>query len=209
VSDALADPILELHGPDGTTITTNDNWQDSPDKQAIIDSTIPPSDDKESAIVMSLLPANYTAVLRGVNDTTGVGLVEVYDLDDAVDSKLANISTRGLVLSDDDVLIGGIIILGVNPTTTLVRAIGPSLPVAGALQDPMLELYNNDGMIIASNDNWQSDQEAEIEATSLAPTDPAESASLNTLEPGAYTAVVRGVNATTGVAMVEAYQLDN
>lgn len=209
VSDALADPILELHGPDGTTITTNDNWQDSPDKQAIIDSTIPPSDDKESAIIMSLLPANYTAVLRGVNDTTGVGLVEVYDLDDAVDSKLANISTRGLVLSDDDVLIGGIIILGVNPTTTLVRAIGPSLPVAGALQDPMLELYNNDGMIIASNDNWQSDQEAEIEATSLAPTDPAESASLNTLEPGAYTAVVRGVNATTGVAMVEAYQLDN
>ena len=140
---------------------------------------------------MSLLPANYTAVLRGVNDTTGVGLVEVYDLDDTVDSKLANISTRGLVLTDDDVLIGGIIILGVNPTTTLVRAIGPSLPVVGALQDPMLELYNNDGMIIASNDNWQSDQEAEIEATTLAPTNPAESASLNTLEPGAYTAVVR------------------
>ena len=158
---------------------------------------------------MTLDPAAYTAVIRGVNDTTGVGLVEIYDLDATVDSKLANISTRGLVQTEDNVMIGGLIILGVNPTTTLVRAIGPSLPVSGALQDPTLELHDSDGVTIAANDNWRSDHEGEIIGTTLAPTNDAESAILAALVPGRYTAVVRGKGDTTGVALVEAYQLDN
>jgi hypothetical protein len=209
VSGVLADPILELHDSNDLTIATNDNWQDSPDRQAIIDSTLPPSDDLESAIIMTLDPAPYTAVVRGVGDTNGVGLVEIYDLDATVDSKLANISTRGLVQTEDNVMIGGVIILGVNPTPTLVRAIGASLPVSDALQDPTLELHNSDGATIAANDNWRSDNEAEIIATTLAPTNDAESAILAALVPGAYTAIVRGANGTTGVALAEAYQLDN
>jgi Galactose oxidase, central domain len=208
VSGALADPILELHDSASATIATNDNWRDSPDRQAIIDSALPPSDDLESAVIMTLEPAAYTAVVRGLNDTTGVGLIEIYDLDAMVDSKLANISTRGFVQTEDNVMIGGLIILGVNPTTTLVRAIGPSLPVSGALQDPTLELHNSDGATIAVNDNWRSDHEAEITATTLAPTNDAESAILATLVPSAYTAIVRGANGTTGVALVEVYDLE-
>ena len=209
VAGVLADPILELHDSNDSTIATNDNWQDSPDRQAIIDSALPPSNDMESAMIMILDPGAYTAVVRGVGDTTGVGLVEIYDLDSTVDSKLANISTRGLVQTEDNVMIGGLIILGVNPTTTLVRAIGPTLPLSGALQDPALELHDSDGATIAANDNWRSDHEAEIIATALAPTNDAESAILAALVPGAYTAIVRGANGTTGVALVEAYQLDN
>ncbi len=184
VSGVLADPILELHDSNDLTIATNDNWQDSPDRQAIIDSTLPPSDDMESAIIMTLDPAAYTAVVRGVGDTTGVGLVEIYDLDSTVDSKLANISTRGFVQTEDNAMIGGVIILGVNPITTLVRAIGPSLPMSDALQDPTLELHDSDGATIAVNDNWRSDQEADIIATSIPPSNDAESAILATLVPG-------------------------
>ena len=159
--------------------------------------------------MMTLEPGAYTAILRGVNNTTGLALVEVYDLDLTVDSKLANISTRGFVQTGDNVMIGGLIVLGDSPTKTIVRAIGPSLPLAGALQDPTLELHDGDGATIASNDNWKSDQEDEINATNLAPQNDAESAIVLTVNPGAYTAIVRGVNDATGVALVEAYQLDN
>jgi hypothetical protein len=209
VNDTLADPILEVYDSGGQLIAANDNWVDSPDKQAIIDSTIPPNSDFESAFVGSLAPGAYTAIVRGVNETTGVGLIEVYDLDQTVDSKLANISTRGLVQTGDNVLIGGLIVLGQDPLKVIVRAIGPSLPVPGALADPTLELHNGNGDLIGINDNWRTDQETEIIATTVPPTNDAESAIVQTLTPGNYTAIVRGVSDTTGVALVEVYGLSN
>jgi T5SS/PEP-CTERM-associated repeat protein len=210
VADALPDPFLELHDGSGQLLDSNDNWVDSPDKQAIIDSTIPPSNDLESAIVATL-PANssaYTAIVRGVNDTTGVGLVEVYDLDRSVDSKLANISTRGLVQTGDNVMIGGFIVLGKSSQKVIVRAIGPSLPVSGALADPTLELHDGNGALLEANDNWMDspNKQAIIDST-IPPTNPLESAIVATLVPGNYTAIVRGVNDTTGVALVEVYAL--
>jgi hypothetical protein len=147
-----------------------------------------------------------------VNNTTGIGLVEAYDLDHTVDSKLANISTRGLVQTGDNALIGGFIVLGASPQKVIVLAIGPSLakanpPVPGTLADPTLELHNPDGATLASNDNWRDTQEAEIIATTIPPTDDAESAIVATLPPNAYTAIVRGANGTTGVALMEVYAL--
>jgi hypothetical protein len=212
VPGALADPILELHDSADLTIATNDNWQDSSDRQAIIDSTVPPSDDRESAIIITLDPGAYTAVVRGVSDTTGVGLVEIYDLDRTVDSRLANISTRGSVQTDDNVMIGGFIIGGSNGGSSkmVVRAIGPSLTalgVAGALQDPFLEIHDTNGIVIASNNNWRDTQASEIESAGLAPTDDRESAIVITLQSGAYTTIVRGTNNTVGVGLVEAYNV--
>jgi uncharacterized repeat protein (TIGR03803 family) len=207
VSGALADPFLELHDSAGAIIGSNDNWVDSPNKQAIIDSTVPPTNDKEPAILQTLDPGAYTAIVRGVSNTTGIALVEVYDLTAAVDAKLANISTRGFVQTGDDVMIGGLIIFSDSSRDVIVRAIGPSLPVDGALADPKLELHNGNGELIASNDNWRSDQEAEIVATSVPPNNDKESAIVSTLDPGAYTAIVRGVDNTTGVALVEVYDL--
>ena len=162
---------------------------------------------------MDTLAANssaYTAIVRGVNNGTGIGLVEAYDLDRTVDSKLANISTRGFVQTGDNVLIGGLIVAGQDPSflKVIVRAIGPSLPVPGALGDPTLELHDGNGALIASNDNWRSDQEAEIIATGIPPSNDLESAIVRNLAPGNYTAIVRGVNNTTGVALVEAYGLN-
>jgi hypothetical protein len=209
VTGALADPILELHGPGKFSTITNDNWR-SDQEAAIIATGIPPSNDLESAIVVSL-PANnsaYTAIVAGVNNGTGIGVVEAYDLDRTVDSKLANISTRGLVQTGDNVLIGGLIVLGQNPLSVIVRAIGPSLPVSGALPDPTLELHDSNGVVIAFNDNWRSDQEAEIIATGIPPSNDQESAIVRDLSPGSYTAIVRGVNNTTGIAVVEAYDLN-
>jgi hypothetical protein len=210
LSDRLADPILELHDSSGQTIATNDNWVDAPNRQAIIDTTIPPSNNLESAILMSLAPGAYTATVRGVNNTTGIGLVEAYDLDPTVNSRLVNISTRGLVQTSDNVLIAGMIVLGQTPQTVIVRAIGPSLDVPGKLADPILELRDGNGALIRSNDNWRSDQEAEIIATTIPPASDLESAIVATLPANGatYTAVVRGVNGTTGVAVVEIYGLN-
>ena len=177
-----------------------------------------PTKDLESAIVATL-PASpdgigYTAIMSGVNGTTGVGLVEVYDLDSTADSKLANISTRGQVLTDDDVMIGGVIVVGAAPQRVIVRVIGPSLGnvgVTGALQDPALELHDDNGTVIASDDNWRDTQEAEISATGLQPTNDLESAIVATLPSSpsgiGYTAIVRGVNGTSGIALVEFYAL--
>jgi hypothetical protein len=166
---------------------------------------------KESVIIATL-PANnpaYTAVLRGKNNSTGIGVVEVYDLDAAGNSRLANISTRGLVETGDNVLIGGII-PSKGLTKVVLRAIGPSLVnfgITNPLLDPTLELYDASGTPIASNDNWQSSQKDLIEAMQLAPNDARESAILVTLQPGAHTAIVRGKNGTTGIAVVEAYNV--
>jgi hypothetical protein len=207
VADALADPLLEVYDSGGNLVVANDNWVDSVDKQAIIDSTIPPSNDLESALIENALPGAYTAIVRGVNGGTGVGLIEVYDLDGTADSQLANISTRGLVQTGDNVMIGGLFVVGSNSRKVIIRAIGPSLPVNGALQDPTLELHDGNGDLLATNNDWRSDQEQEIIATTVPPTNDAESAIVQTLAPGPYTAIVRGVNDTTGVALVEVYAL--
>jgi hypothetical protein len=206
---ALADPILELRNASGGLILSNDNWRSNQEAE-IIATTIPPSNDLESAIVATL-PANgsnYTAIVRGVDNGTGIGVVEAYDLNQAVDSKLANISTRGLVQTGENVMIGGFIVLGQHPLRVIVRAIGPSLPVAGALADPTLELRDGNGGLIDSNDNWRSDHQDEIIATTIPPTNDLESAIVRNLAPGNYTAIVRGVGDTTGVAVVEAYNLN-
>jgi hypothetical protein len=212
VPDALADPILELHMSDGSVVT-NDNWRDS-QEQEIIDSTVPPSNNLESALVATLPSSvtgiGYTAIVRGKNNGTGVGLVEVYDLDQAANSQLANISTRGFVDTGDNVMIGGFIVGGASSTTVLVRALGPSLVddgVANPLLDPTLELHDFNGAQIAFDDNWKDSQQAEIEATTIPPTDDHEAAILSDLNPGAYTAIVRGKNNTTGVGLMEVYNL--
>jgi len=200
----LADPTLELDGG----VLTNDNWRSSQELE-IIGSTIPPSNNLESAIVATLAPGPHTAVLRGQNGGVGVGLVEVYDLDSEAAEQLANISTRGLVQRGDDVMIGGFILVGDKPAKVLLRAIGPSLSsqgVSGALPDPMLELVDSQGNRIA-NDDWRATQEEEIIATTAPPTDDREAAIVTTLAPGAYTAIIRGKDNAVGVALVEAYNL--
>ena len=182
---------------------------DSPNKQAIIDSTIPPSDPLESAIVRSVAPGNYTAIVLGVNNGTGIGVVEAYDLDTAANSKLANISTRGLVQTGDNVLIAGTIVVGQTSQKVILRGIGPSLLVPGKMADPTLELRDGNGALLESNDNWQDspNKQAIIDST-IPPSDPLESAIVRTLTPGNYTAILRGVNNTTGIAVVEIYALN-
>jgi CSLREA domain-containing protein len=211
-ADDLADPILELHDSSGALLDSNDNWVDSPNKQAIIDSTIAPTNDLESAIVATL-PANgsgYTAIVRGVNNGTGIGVVEAYDLDRTVDSKLANISTRGLVQTGDDVLIAGTIVVGQAPQKVIVEALGPSLSVPGKLEDPILELRDGNGGLVDSNDNWvdSPNKQAIIDST-IPPSNDFESAIIAALPAGGaqYTAIVRGVNNATGIAVVEVFAL--
>ena len=207
LSNVLADPVLELNNADGT-IVSNDNWKDTQESE-IEATTIPPSDELESAIVATLVPGPYTVILSGKMGGTGVGLVEIYDLDAGTDSTLANIATRGFVGTGDNVLIGGIIIGG-SASQCLVRAIGPELTaggVKGALQDTTLELHDKDGALIVSNDDWKETQQAAIAATGIPPADDRESSILITLSPGSYTAVVQGKNGTTGVGLVEVYNL--
>jgi hypothetical protein len=204
----LANPILELHGASGAVIATNDDWQTNSNKQEIIDTGIAPTDPWESALLFNLDPGAYTAIVSGASNGTGIALVEAYDLDLTTDSKLANISTRGFVQTGDNVMIGGFIILGNEDENVLIRAIGPSLPLADTLADPLLELHDADGSILAMNDNWRDTQEAEIQATGIPPTNDAEAAIISTLAPGNYTAIVRGVGDTTGLALVEAYALN-
>jgi len=159
--------------------------------------------------VATLAPGAYTAIVSGKSGGTGIGLVEAYDLDQAADSQLANISMRGFVDTGDNVMIGGVIIGGTT-SNVLVRAIGPELTaagVAGSLEDTTLELHDKDGLMIASNDNGKETQQAAIEATGIPPTDDRESAILMTLEPNNYTAIVRGKNDTVGVALVEVYNV--
>ncbi len=221
VTGTLQDPTLELHDSNGL-LSANDNWRDT-QEQEIIDTTIPPTNDLESAIVATLAPLDpkipgsgaYTVIVSGKNASTGIGLVEVYDLgtaslDISSESHLANISTRGKVQTDDNVMIGGFIVGGSTASNILVRAIGPELTalgVAGALQDTTLELRDVNAVLLQSNDDWESDQKQQIIDTTVPPTDPRESAIVATLNPGNYTAIVRGKNNTTGVALVEAYVL--
>jgi hypothetical protein len=222
VGSTLSDPVLELH-QGNSTLAVNDNWktrQDGSSQQAEVEATtIPPTNELESAIVMTLNPGSYTAVLSGKSGEAGIGVVEVYDLAPAANSQLSNISSRGFVDTNNNVMIGGLIVGGPNTdgkATVLVRALGPSLSGAGiqaALPDPVLELHDSNGATLATNDNWkindqtQQSQESAIRATTIAPTKDLEAALVATLSPGPYTAVVRGNNNSTGVGSVEIYNL--
>ena len=206
VDGKLSNPVLELYRGD-ELIATNDNWEDAPNQQEIIDSTIAPTNAFESAILRNVDLGAYTAIVRDAADGAGVGLVEVYDLGNVQDSKLANIATRGRVQTGNNVMIGGLIIIGETAQKVIVRAIGPSLGIAGQLEDPFLELFDSSGNLISSNNNWRETQQAEIEATTIPPPNDLESAIVASLPPAAYTAVVRGVNDATGVAVVEVYAL--
>jgi hypothetical protein len=215
---ALEDPILELHGASGALLASNDDWEQGQADQ-IRGTTLAPSDPRESAIVQTLAPGSYTAVVSGKNGNTGVGLVELYDLSDVADSKLANISTRGRVNLNDDAVIGGLIVGGGtanSPATAriAVRGIGPSLilsGISGALQDPTIEVHNGNGDIIAANDDWLSNSAAdtnEISKMGLNPAYQQESVLVMSLVQGNYTAVLRGKGNGTGVALVEIYHLE-
>lgn len=205
----LADPTLELRNNGGALIASNNDWGQSPQAQEIVESGLAPSDTHEAAIVATLAPGSYTAVMRGAGNTTGIGVVEVYDVTPEVPAKLANISSRGLVETGDNVMIGGFI-AGNHAMPLMVRAIGPSLTqfgIANALADPTLTLHNAQGAILAFNNDWRDTEQIAIEGTGISPTDPKESAILATLAPGNYTAIVRGLNETTGVGLVEVYHL--
>ena len=193
LSSLLADPVLSLHGPDGSLIISNDNWKDT-QQTDIQASGLAPTNDLESAIVATLSPESYTVVLRGKDGTTGIGLVEMYDLDAASDSKLANISTRGFVQTGGDVMIGGFIFgNGAASEKVLIRVIAPSLTgIPNLLADPMLALHDSNGTLLLSNDNWRDDpsQANEIIAIGMPPPNDLEAAIVTTLSPGAYTAIV-------------------
>ena len=218
---------MELHNTTGSLIASNNNWATTIIGEIItanqvqdIRSSGHAPGERESAIIADLPPGNYTAIVRGVNDMTGVGLVEVYDLSPEASSILANISTRAFVQTGDNVMIGGFIVQGMHPKRMIVRVIGPELLqflVPNVLVNPTLELHASNGALIASNDNWRqtiiggiitSDQVADIRNSGYAPGDGRESAIIADLPAGNYTAIVRGVNNTTGVALVEVYDLN-
>ena len=213
INNPLTDPVMELHGSSGL-IATSDDWIDSSSATTIASYRLDPTNSLESAIIATLNPGNYTVVIRAFNngdgDLTGVGLVELYDLH-TTNGRAGNISTRAQVLTGENVMIGGFIVGGSQGKEVVVRGIGPSLGplgIANPLNDPSLELYNGVGTQISSNNDWANGPDAgTIQTRGLAPTQPAESALLATLNPGNYTAIVRGVNNTTGVALVEAYDL--
>ena len=212
-ASVLADPYLELHGPNGL-ITSNDNWKDSPQRSQIEGTVFQPTDDREAVIVVTLPPGPYTVVTGGVAQTTGVGLMEVYDTAQQIDCDLANISSRGFVQTGDNVMIGGFILSGSDgPTRIVVRALGPSLAAFGLtnlLADPTLELHNVNGTILVANDDWQSDaaSAAQLTANGLNPSDFKEAAIfVPSIPPGQFTAIVAGKNQTTGIGLVEIYNL--
>jgi hypothetical protein len=215
IADALANPSLEIHDA-SNVVATNDDWKNTQvgglitsDQSAEIgNSGAAPGNDLESAIIVSLAPGSYTAVVRGVANTTGTGLVDAYDLSGPSPARLANVATRGLVEGGDGLMIAGFIVQNA-PVRAVVRAIGPSLQAFGinnALADTTLELHNPDGSVIA-NDNWKSDQQQELESTGLQPGNDLEAALVATLPPGTYTAQVRGKNNTSGIGVVEIYFL--
>lgn len=227
VPNVLADPTLELHDGTGALIASNDNWQHTiiggiiteNQVREIQDSGHAPGDPMESAIIADLPAGNYTMIVRGVDNTTGVALVEAYDLSPETSSILGNISTRSFVQTDDNVMIGGFIVQGTEPKRVILRAIGPELTQYGVpdvLADPTLELHDSTGALIASNDDWQhtiiggiitEDQVRDIQDSGHAPGDPRESAIIANLPPGNYTGIVRGKNIIVGVALVEVYDL--
>ena len=213
VVGAVTNPLVRLFGSNGSLIAVNDNWQDT-QRTEIEQTGLQPLDPRESAIIATLAPAAYTATVVNTDGSNGVGLVEIYDLSSASNAKLANISTRGTVRTADNVMIGGFILGGtsINPSKVVVRALGPSLGqvgISGPLTNPTLSLFDSNGIMVGSNDDWQdnANQAAQLQALSLAPQNPAESALVVTLPPGQYTAVVAGQNAGTGIGLIEVYSI--
>ena len=214
VAGAIADPVLELHDSSGGVIATNNDWQAGGQLAEIQGSGMAPGNSAESALVVTLAPGNYTVVVSGVGGGQGIGLVEAYEFDGNT-TRFINISTRGRVgAGEDEPMIGGFIVQGGAAKRVIIRALGPSLAVGpgavvGALSDPFLELHDGNGNSLAVNDDWSNgSQVAEITATGLPPVNNLESAIVRTLGPGNYTAVVRGMNNTAGVGLVEVYDLD-
>ena len=214
ITGVLADPVMELHGPGAFATITNNNWRDT--QEAEIQATgIPPTDDFESAILVTLNPGAYTAIVRGNGGTSGVGLIEVYDLNMAADSKLANLSTRAFVSTGSDVVIAGFLLSdGSGSNQIILRGIGPSLapnffPVAAVLADPTLELRDSNGALLISDNDWQDNaaQAAALTAAGLAPSNTLEAGIAATLPPGLYTAILAGLNNGTGIGLVEVYDL--
>jgi hypothetical protein len=222
IADALANPTLEIHDGTNATVATNDDWKITQvgglitgDQSAEINaSQLAPSNDLESAIIADLAPGSYTAVVRGFGNTVGTGVVDAYDLSAASPARLANIATRGLIQPGDKLMIAGFIVQNA-PVQAVIRAIGPSLSafgIANALPDTTLELRDQNGAILLENDNWKtrpdgSSQQAEVENTGLQPSDDLEAALVTTLQPGQYTAQVRGKDETTGIGVVQVYFL--
>jgi hypothetical protein len=211
VPGKLEDPVIQVFNSTGVNIAGNDDWKTN--QQEVQDTGLAPSNDRESALVMRLDPGTYTVVMRGKNNGSGIGVVDMYDIGLAANARLANVSSRGKIGTGDNILIGGFF---AGPQTAAVtgvvfRAIGPSLSKFGVpqpMQDPTIEIHNGNGDVIASNDDWQSSQKSEIEAIGLAPSDSRESAILmRNFDPGPYTAIVRGKNNSVGVGLVEIYDV--
>ena len=212
IVNVLENPMLELHGPGDFVTMLNNDWRDT--QEVEIQATgIPPTNDFEPAIIASLAPGAYTAILKGNSDASGVALVEIYDLNQKADSRLANLSTRAFVSTSDDIVIAGFVVSDdIGSDRVIVRGIGPSLTAGGILNvlaNPTLELHDNNGTLLAANNDWQDDpaQAAELTAAGLAPTNSFESALTATLPPGLYTALLAGLNYGTGVGVVEVYDL--
>jgi hypothetical protein len=211
IANPLLDPTLELNGGDGGLIAANDNWPGNPNAGEILASGLAPANSNESALLLSVPPGNYTAVLRGSRGSTGTGLVEVYDLDVDGPAKVANISTRGFVLPGENVMIAGLIISGNDRSGLVLRGIGPSLSdfgVPDVLTDPLLELHDGNGVLIQENNDWRDTQETALRNTGLAPTNNLEAAIVIGVPPGNYTVLLRGADARTGNGLVEVYQVD-
>jgi hypothetical protein len=216
ITDPISDPTIELHNSANAIVASNDDWISSPDAQTIASYHLDPPNSIESAILITLNPGSYTAIVKGYEDAstpaaTGIGVFELYDLHLTDSVRAANISSRGQVLLNDQVMIGGFIIGGAQSKTVVVRALGPSLAshgINGALADPSLELYDGQGTVISSNDDWGNGPDAAtIQSEGWVPPSPKESALQATLNPGNFTAIVRGVNNTTGIGLVEVYDL--
>lgn len=211
LGNVVADPMLEVHaGAHGELMAKNDNWADDAVSAAELDSLgMTPANNREAAVVLTLSPGHYTAVIAGKDSSTGTALVEMYDVDPGADSQFGNISALGFVGTGDDALIGGFVVAGPGSARLVIRAIGPSLATSGvlnALEDPMLQVHDSNGNVI-SNDNWETAANGESIPVTLQPRDSRESAIQTTLVPGSYTAIVRGQGTATGVALVEAYNL--
>jgi hypothetical protein len=210
IVDALADPVLEVHGSGSFATITNDNWRDTQQNQ-IAATGLPPTNDFESAIDATLVPGAYTALVKGKNNTAGVALIEVYDLDQTGLSRLVNLSTRAFVSTGNDIVIAGFVLSEGNGNDRIVvSGIGPSLSGLGlssVLANPTLELRNSNGSLVLTSNDWQDDpdQAAELTAAGLAPTNNLEAAIAATLPPDLYTALLAGLNNGTGIGVVEIY----